>query len=243
MQDLPALSAVIRELDPKRERIFLHTDAVQAPGHVTNLDVDRLGVDFLTLGAHKFHGPPGVGILYCRQPAQLRPLFFGGQQQGGVRPGTESVSLACALADALVDAHKFSERRIQELNVLTGMLWNALAPYIVSGLVLPTGPPPGEDNRAANHVSFCVRDIDRTEMLRTLESDGVVASGGSACGTDSILPSPVLVALGIPPRFIHGSVRFSVSHTNTRHEIASVVVPALHRMLQSLADKRGENRA
>lgn len=107
VQDLPAIAERLRRVCGRTvtsdnnaltvpPRVCLHTDAVQAPGHVP-LDVQRLGVDFLTLGAHKFHGPPGTGLLYCRQPGWLRPTLFGGHQQGGLRPGTETVALVRAM--------------------------------------------------------------------------------------------------------------------------------------------------
>jgi cysteine desulfurase len=101
VQDLPAIRRVLRSLDPEGSRVCLHTDAVQAPGHVPCLNVEQLGVDFLSLAGHKFHGPPGIGALYCRDPSRLRPVYFGGHQQGGSRPGTECVALATAFASAL----------------------------------------------------------------------------------------------------------------------------------------------
>jgi hypothetical protein len=139
------------------------------------------------------------------------------------------------------------KERMAYLAALVDLVWNALVPFIVSGLVLPTGPPPGDaHDRAPNHVSFCVRGVKSAPLLERLEREGVVASAGSACHSDSGLPSHVLVtrlppqcyfdvgmggggdgliaSLGVPLCFIHGSVRLTLSHTNTRAEMVSVVV-------------------
>lgn len=145
------------------------------------------------------------------------------------------MSLACALADALTDTVAHTTERLAHLRDLTDRLWTkALTPFIVSGLILPTGPPHGgpDGDRAVHHVSFCIRGVNRAAVLQQLEEQGVIASGGSACSSDSGLPSPVLVAMRIPTAFIHGSVRISLSHVNTADEIESVVIPALRRTLQ-----------
>ena len=160
-------------------RICIHTDAVQAPGHVP-LDLQALGVDFLTLGGHKFHGPTGVGLLYCRDPGRLHPLHCGGGQEGGLRPGTPSVPLIRAFVTALRDAELHRTERLPVLRQMFGWgthphpstadhIWSTLAPYIVTGLVLPTGAvAPGE--RAVHHVSFCVRNVSRDTVLQQLET-------------------------------------------------------------------------
>ena len=214
---------------------MFHTDAVQAPGHVSVLDAKLLDVDFMSLGAHKFHGPVGIGILYTREATSLRPLFYGGHQQGNLRPGTEPVGLAVAMADALEDVVGHAEERIRSLSAMTQAVWKALAPFIVAGVVLPTGPPPTAADRVAHHVSFCVRDVHRDDVLKMSELRGLVASGGSACSAESTLPSNVLVTIGIPNCFIHGSIRLSFSHTNTQDEVVSVVIPALQKTLSTFA--------
>lgn len=238
VHNLPAIAAALRTTRAGREgRVLFHTDAVQAPGHVRTLDVQALGVDFLSVSAHKFHGPMGIGFLYQRDPTVLRPLWFGGHQQGGLRPGTEMVTLARALADALEDAVVDEARQAARWQALTRMsdaLWRALGPFVVSGLVLPTGPPAGSADRAPHHVSFCVRGRHRQEITARLEAAGVLASGGSACSSGSSLPSHVLAAMAVPPEYIHGSVRFTFSHTNDPAEVEERVVPVVVALLRAL---------
>lgn len=219
------------EVDGAGAQVFVHTDAVQAPGHVP-LDLTRLGVDFLTLGAHKFHGPVGVGLLYCRDPSVLQPLFFGGHQQGSVRPGTEPVALIRAMAEALDDAASQLPQREPRLREMAAKIWETLAPFIVVGLVLPTGAPAQSGRRAPHHVSFCVRGARRAALLEAFEAEGVLVSGGSACSAGSTLPSHVLSALDVPVEYIHGSVRISLSHTNTMDEVVNRLCPVLTRILQ-----------
>ena len=220
------------EVDGVGAHVFIHTDAVQAPGHVP-LDLAHLGVDFLTLGAHKFHGPVGVGLLFCRDPAVLQPLFFGGHQQGGIRPGTEPVALIGAMADALQDAVSNRPTREPRLREMTAKIWETLTPFIVLGLVLPTGAPMQSGRRAPHHVSFCVRGAKRSVLLDRLEAEGILVSGGSACSAGSTLPSHVLSALDVPIQYIHGSVRISLSHTNSMEEVEKQLCPALDRLLRT----------
>ena len=247
IQDLAAVGALIRAANASRSdetRVCFHTDAVQAPGHVPldfgNPNGPLHAVDFLTLSAHKFHGPYGVGALVCRRAAVThhltQGLCFGGGQQGGLRPGTEPVALAVAMADALRDATdpaKFGPR-VARLAAMAGRIWACLRPYVVTGLVLPTGGSP-PDLRAPHHVSFCVRGAQRRYLIAALERDaGVLASGGSACSSQLPLPSHVLVALGVPPAYIHGSIRLTLGHTNTDAEVDGVLIPALRRLLDPL---------
>lgn len=173
IHDLPAIATVIRQSvggeseSGQPPRVSLHTDAVQAPGHVP-LDVRAMGVDFLSLGAHKFHGPPGVGLLFCRDPTALpprkasfglvgkrnltwlRPLFFGGHQQGSLRPdrkffftekekvaktsvnGTESVALIRAMGAALEDVCTHLSERLDRYRIMTARIWETLIPFIVT---------------------------------------------------------------------------------------------------------------
>ena len=117
---------------------------------------------------------------------------------------------------------------------MTQRIWDTLTPFVVSGLVLPTGEARAEW-RAPHHVSFCVRGRHRRDLLPRFEAEGVVLSGGSACSTDSALPSHVLAACRVPPHFIHGSVRITLSHTNRMEEVESRICPALERVLRTLS--------
>jgi cysteine desulfurase len=247
VQDIAAICNLLTPFRPPltvdgdispNQSVWVHTDAVQAIGHIP-VNVTQLGVDFLTLAAHKFHGPPGVGLLWCRgvqPPTNRQAMLHGGHQQDGWRPGTEPVTLIIGMAEAL----KYATRPNQlsdNLELFAAMctaVWHVLFPFIVTGVVLPTGPdaPPV---RVSNHISFCVRNTDRNWVVTQLDKFGISASGGSACNTSVALPSDVLVAIGVPPEYIRGSVRLTFSHTNTLHEVNEVLCPALKTILDALA--------
>lgn len=234
IQDLPAIAAALERCNREAAhhlppRVCFHTDAVQAPGHVP-IDLQKMGVDFCSLGAHKFHGPAGVGVLWCRNPSWLRPMLYGGHQQDGLRPGTESVSLVRALGRALEDSCERLPDRLPLLRRMSGLVWNTLQPFVLSGLVLPTGPV-DPDQRAPHHVSFCVYRLHRRNLLARFEQEGILISGGSACSTGTALPSHVLVAMGVPEDFLQGSLRISFSHTNTIEEVERRICPVLEKVL------------
>lgn len=288
INDLPAIATMLYEEGLAARQpggcVWFHTDAVQAPGHVPTMNVQLLGVDFLTASAHKFHGPPdgpvapppgdarrnraGVGFLYRpvvrppwpsgrtsawqRDPTRLNPLMYGGHQQGGLRPGSEPVGLIRAMVAAFDDAVGNTKGRTAVLRSMTDAVWQALQPYIVSGLVRPTGAIHMGKYRAPHHVSFCVRGANRRWLVQELSNAGIMtgpgpgdvrggpasagpASGGSACNTGSRLPSHVLGALNVPPEYIHGSLRFTFSHTNTLDEITTQLIPKLRTLLDAAA--------
>ena len=188
-------------------------------------------VDFVTLASHKFHGPCGVGVILCRAPRSLlKPMMYGGHQQHGLRPGTESVGALTAMADALEDANHPTRLpdRIFKMRQMTDMVWATLLPFITSGLVLPTGSM----QRAPHLVSFCVHGVNRSELVARMEKESaILVSSGSACSTDSSLPSHVLDAMRVPDVFIYGSLRISLSHLNTMDEMVNRLCPALVGLL------------
>lgn len=240
VQNLTAIGSTIAAVNATRapgHRVWFHTDAVQAPGHIPiDLDGVHRAVDFMSLSAHKFHGPTGFGLLFCRTPGVLQPRTYGGSQQDGLRPGTEAVASLIHTASALADATdpvKFL-RRMAHYQALTALVWDALLPAIVSGRVLPTGTT-APDERAPNHVSFCVRGAHRRDIIRMMEERGVAVSGGSACNASASLPSHVLAAINVPMDFIHGSVRITFGHTNTLEEVRDVICPAIRNILQILS--------
>ena len=176
--------------------------------------------------------------------------MFGGHQQGGLRPGTEPVGLIRAMVAAFEDAVGNAGRRRDQLRAMTDAVWQALLPYIVSGVVRPTGADHGGKYRAPHHVSFCVRGAHRRWLVQELSELGIMdgrgpsgprpapvrpASGGSACTTSGSLPSHVLGAMNVPAEYIHGSLRFTFSHTNTLHEVTADLIPKLTRMLDRYA--------
>jgi cysteine desulfurase len=171
-------------------------------------------VTSLSLSAHKFHGPRGVGALLLRRGAKLRPLLFGGHQQGGRRPGTEPVALAVGLATALELAEREGESRRQRVLALRRRLFDALrreaAPVVLNG------PDEGGIPHTLN-LSFPACRADA--LLMNLDLAGVACSTGSACSSGSLLPSPVLKAMGVPDEVLHSAMRFSLSALLTEAEI------------------------
>lgn len=145
-----------------------------------------------------------------------------------------------ALEDAHGSPQRF-EKRLAHITSLAQMIWNTLAPFVVSRLVLPTGGLPPQE-RAPHHVSFCVRGHHRRHLLPRFERLGVFVSAGSACSTSSLLPSHVLAALQIPVAYIHGSIRITLSHTNTEEEVRDRVCPALRYILEQLVNEDVQTR-
>jgi cysteine desulfurase len=191
----------------------LHCDAAAAAGKMA-IHFHDLGAATLTISAHKFHGPKGVGALLVRRHTKLRPLLHGGHQQQGRRPGTEPVALAVGLAAALEGATKEREQRthrVTELRALFLETLQHLAPPVVIN-----GPESGGIPHTLN-LSFpgCQADV----LLMNLDLAGVCCATGSACSSGSLLPSPVLQAMGLPPERLHSAMRFSLSHLLSETEI------------------------
>jgi cysteine desulfurase len=194
-------------------QIDMHCDAAQAVGKMP-VRFHELGVTTLSLSAHKFHGPQGVGALLVRRGAKLRPMLFGGHQQRGRRPGTEPVALAVGLAMALELAERERETRLAHVRRLRERLLAWLR-RTASPVVL-NGPEQGGLPHTLN-LSFpgCRADA----LLMTLDLAGVACSTGSACSSGSLLPSPVLQAMGVPENVLQSAMRFSLSHLLREEEI------------------------
>lgn len=190
-----------------------HVDAVQAAGAL-ELDVDRLGVDLLSLSGHKFYGPKGSGALYVRRGTTWWPSLHGGNQERGRRAGTENVAGIVGFATALVLAQAERERNNRRLQ--------AMRDRVVAGVLTSTrgarltGHP---EHRLPNLASFCVAGVSGEDLLLALDSHGIMASTGSACTSGSLEPSHVLLALGLPPALAGGSLRISLGRQNTDDEI------------------------
>lgn len=200
-----------------RERgVLFHTDAVQAVGHV-KIDVAEENIDLLSLSAHKFHGPKGVGALYARKGIVLTNLIDGGAQERGKRAGTENLPAIVGMAAALREAAGQLEETTAKLLPLRDRL--------ISGLLeIPHTVLNGDAKlRLPGNVNVCFEGIEGESLLLLLDQKGIAASSGSACTSGSLDPSHVLLAIGRPHEIAHGSLRLSLSEENTPEEIAYMI--------------------
>ncbi|MEJ7901932.1 MAG: cysteine desulfurase family protein, partial [Thermomicrobiales bacterium] len=215
IQAIPELAAVAREYG-----IPFHTDAVQAAG-LLPLDVETLGVDLLSLSAHKFYGPKGVGLLYVRKGTTIRFQQDGGGQESGRRGGTENVPLIIGMADALQRAEGLREAYGAYTGELRDRLWNGIIETIPD--VQLNGPPPGP-TRLSNNLNVSFRGVQGETALLALDMQGVAASAGSACTTGNSEPSHVLQAIGLSTEDARASLRLTVGRGNSQEEIDDALV-------------------
>ena len=195
----------------KEKGVLFHTDAVQAAGHV-HINVREQNIDMLSLSAHKFHGPKGIGVLYARQGVILTPLIEGGAQERGKRAGTENIPAIMGMAAALEEACAHIDENAQKVSALRDKLIAGLSKIPHSAL---NGDPV---NRLPGNVSFCFEGIEGESLLLLLDAKGICASSGSACTSGSLDPSHVLLAIGRPHEVAHGSLRPSLCEWNTEEE-------------------------
>ena len=211
VQPIAEIGRICRE-----RRVPFHTDAVQAGGQI-ELDVAALQVDMLSLSAHKFYGPKGVGLLYVRQGTRVQPQTLGGSQERNRRAGTENVPGVVGAAYALELARSERERENARLQALRDQL-------IAGMLALPdvrlTGHP---TERLPQHASFTVAGVEGESLLLNLDLVGIAASSGSACATGDIEPSHVLSAMGIPASAARGALRLTLGHSITEEDIATTL--------------------
>jgi cysteine desulfurase len=225
IEPIAEIGAICRE-----RQVPFHTDAVQAGGAL-DLDVHKLQVDLLSLSAHKFYGPKGVGILYIRQGTRILPQLQGGTQERGRRAGTENVPGIVGAATALRLAY-------EELEANNARLMRLRDRLIAGVRQLPgtqlTGHP---TKRLPNNASFCFAGIEGEAMLLNLDLEGIAASTGSACTSASMEPSHVLLAMGIPVEMAQGSIRMTLGKGNTEEDIDTVlrVLPGILEKLRALS--------
>jgi cysteine desulfurase len=172
----------------------------------------------MTVAAHKFSGPVGIGTLILRRDVQLSPLLFGGFQQEGLRPGTESLALAVGMRRALELAVTNQWQRVAHLLALRDSFVNRIRASLHDIVITSPREPTQRENSLANTSNIAFLGLDRQELLLALDAAGVCCSTGSACASGSSEPSPVLVAMGLPEEVIRGSLRFSFGITNTLAE-------------------------
>ncbi len=196
--------------------ILMHSDAVQAVGHVP-VDVKKMDIDLLSLSAHKFYGPKGIGALFIRQGLEIGRFIHGGSQQRGLRAGTDNIAGAVGLgAAALLAAENMAKFAAHE---------SALAKRLADGLlkIKETRLNGGEAKRLPGHVNLSFGGIEAAALLVRLDLEGIAVSAGSACASGSGKPSYVLAAMGRTPEEARGAVRFTVGRTNTQKQIDTVI--------------------
>ena len=196
----------------KEKGVLFHTDAVQAAAHLP-INVKEQGIDMLSLSAHKFHGPKGVGVLYARRGIVLTNIIEGGAQEKGKRAGTENLPGIMGMAAALDEACDHMEENAVKVSALRDKLITGISKIPHSIL---NGDPV---NRLPGNVNFCFEGIEGESLLLLLDDKGVRASSGSACTSGSLDPSHVLLAIGRPHEVAHGSLRLSLCEYNTEEEI------------------------
>ena len=210
--------------------VLFHTDAVQAAGHVP-IDVQAQHIDMLSLSAHKFHGPKGIGVLYARQGVPLTSLIEGGAQERGKRAGTENLPAIMGMAAALEDACAHIDENARKVSALRDRLIAGLSKIPHSAL---NGDPV---NRLPGNVSFCFEGIEGESLLLLLDAKGICASSGSACTSGSLDPSHVLLAIGRPHEVAHGSLRLSLCEWNTDEDVDRILaaVPEVVAYLREMS--------
>lgn len=198
---------------------YFHTDACQASGFLS-LDVEKLHVDLMTLNGSKMYGPKGAGILYIRRGARLKPLLVGGGQERGLRSGTENVANIAGFAKALENAQKNREKESDRVRNLSKYMLGAIQKEITN--VQLNGPEIG-DCRLPNNLNITFLDVEGEAMLLYLDEYGIMCSTGSACTSESLEPSHVLTAMGLPYEEAHGSLRFTFGHCNNKQDVDYVM--------------------
>jgi len=225
IQPIAEIGAVCRE-----KGVIFHTDAVQAAGHVA-IDVKAENIDMLSISAHKFHGPKGVGALYARRGIPLVNVIEGGAQERGKRAGTENIGGIVAMAAALSEACANLEKNAAYVSALRNKL--------IAGLkTIPHAALNGDETkRLPGNVNFCFEGIEGESLLLLLDEAGICASSGSACTSGSLDPSHVLLAIGRPHEVAHGSLRLTLCEENTEAQVDHMLreIPRVVEYLRSMS--------
>ncbi len=222
---IPEIGAICKEAG-----VLFHTDAVQAVGHIA-IDVKAQNIDMLSLSAHKFHGPKGVGVLYARKGIALTNLIEGGAQERGKRAGTENIAGIMGMAAAMKDACDHLEENMAKVR--------GLRDQVIAELdKIPHSALNGDRvNRLPGNIHYCFEGIEGESILLLLDAQGICASSGSACTSGSLDPSHVLLSIGRVHDVAHGSLRLSLCEYNTQEEVDHIckVVPQVVRRLREMS--------
>ena len=225
VQPIKELAAVCKEAG-----VLFHTDAVQAVGHIP-VNVEELGVDLLSLSAHKFHGPKGIGALYIRRGVVPAVLIDGGAQERSRRAGTENVAAIVGLGEAITLAVASMEENAQKLKMLRDR-------FMEGALTIERSRVNGSrEHRLPGNVNMCFEGIEGESLLLMLDMNGICASSGSACTSGSLDPSHVLLSIGLPHEVAHGSLRLSFGEETTVEDVDYIleVLPPIVERLRAMS--------
>lgn len=221
IQPVKEIGAICRE-----NGVIFHTDAVQAIGHIA-VDVVDMNIDMLSISAHKFHGPKGVGVLYCRKGIPLQNLINGGAQERSKRAGTENMPAIVGMAAAMEEAVENIDKNAEMLTKLRNKIIDGIKDIdrsFVNGDL---------NKRLPGTVNMCFEGIEGESLLLLLDQKGICASSGSACTSGSLDPSHVLLSMGVPVASAHGSLRISLCEYNTEEEV-DVIIETIHNVVSYL---------
>lgn len=232
VQPIAEIGKVIRSVNQKsrRQKIRFHTDATQAPAFC-DCDINKLGVDLLSMSAHKIYGPKGTGVLYVRRGTPLRPLLYGGGQQGGLRSGTYNVAGIVGFSKAveLLKKEKAKNKTIKKLrDYLISQIKKKIPSVMINGDLI---------KRLPSNAHFIFKGVEGESILLMLSQKGLAVSTGSACSSGSLEPSHVLLAMGIPPELAHGSIRVTIGRETTKKELDLLIkeLPPIIKKLRAMS--------
>lgn len=214
----------------KEKGVLFHTDAVQAVGHIP-VNVKDMNCDMLSVSAHKFHGPKGVGFLYARKGILLTNIIYGGAQERNKRAGTENMSSIVGMATAIKDATDHLQENAEKVTAMRNRLIDGLKGIERSRIN-------GDlEHHLPGTLNMCFEGIEGESLLLLLDAKGICASSGSACTSGSLDPSHVLLSIGVPVEIAHGSLRLSISEYNTMEQMDHIVksVPEVVSYLRSIS--------
>jgi len=217
---IQSIKEMVKIAKSKNKNIMFHCDAVQGLGKI-RVDVKDLEVDMLSISSHKIYGPKGVGALYIRKGVNIYPLFFGGYQEKGIRPGTENVVSIIAFGYACEMARENLEKNYKILTNLKKFFKDMLFEKLNKIVNVRVNSP--EENCLPNTLNVCFKGIDSELLISLLSQQGIYVSSSSACTSDSLEPSHVLLAMGIPENLAHNAIRFSFGIENKKKDLILTV--------------------
>lgn len=231
LQPISEISSLIKSFRGDKALPYFHTDASQAAAYA-DINVEKLGVDLMTLSAHKLRGPKGIGGLFVKKGLRLSPIIYGGGHQGKLRSGTENVPAIVGFGEAVALNEQYKKKGIAKIKKLRDALQKGIF-RTISKVVLNGHP----DRRLPNFLNVSILDIEGESLLLELDEHGIVINTGSACNSESLEPSYVLTALGNPYEFVHGSIRFTLGPETTMSDVNHVIkrLPAIVDRLRKIS--------